>query len=591
MIRPRIDPALVLILLLAGLFYGRFTHEAPYHIDTVGYVEAAKTALATGTPPRATESRFLNAYWYIPFLWVAHEQGIKALSVSLVLAFSLFYYLVVRREWGRHVAITASLMLLTTPAAVITVTHLKEDFAGLLLLVVALWILGRDASLPRVAFGAFLYGLACLTKEIPLILLPFMVVHTVLARGRPTRWRDWMNAGWLRRPAAGAALLVGVATATVGIVSPRHLSYLKSATLSIYQGQFLGVGSSGQTFGARLWQEGMLHLAPLHLLLVVALIRAARRREFTTLLWLTCAVWTFLFISNTSVVRGRLFLVTAFFTAPLIASAALQGLERLFERRGGTSAATPGIHQAAARKRRSERVEPPLPAWRRPSALLLQGGTIVLALFQLGHLLPTLRYRLAYPPQASFYGGLRDRLAPGALMVGVDNCVLARYYCGRPCLVAPVDVDTAGARVFADALMESLATRPVYLLPDAFSYDTWGHRRREIRKRFDMVPAYSGFGENYHGMAYGRPLRELRRQVERDNPACSVASIDLGPVLINDRLTLQRRRLRLLCGDREGERDVLTYAGFQTFLDSLTVYRLEAARRVPNGPPADRGGP
>lgn len=579
MIRPRIDPALVIILLLAGLFYACFTQQAPYHIDTVGYVEAARTALATGTPPPAFDSRFLNAYWYIPFLWVGHEQGIKALSVSLVLAFSLFYYLVVRREFGRLVAIAASLMLLTTPATVITVTHLKEDFAGLLLLVTALWIVGRDASLPRIAFAGFLYGLACLSKETPLIILPFMVMHTVLATGGPTRWRDLMNVGWLWRPAATALLFVGAAAATVLIVSPRHLGYLKSMTHSIYQGQFLGIGSRGQAMGAWFWQEGMLFLAPLHLLLVVTMIRAVRGREFATILWLTAAAWTFLFISNSPVVRGRLFLVTVFFTAPLIASAALQVLERLFERSGRTSVGTQAVHRAPARKSRSKPVERPLPAWRRPSALLLQGGTIVLALFQLGHVLPTLRYRLAYPPQASFYGGLRDSLPPGALLVGVDNCVLARYYCGRPCLVAPVDPDTEGARVFADALMESLATHPLYLLPDAFSYDKWGHRRREMRKRFHTAPAYSRFGEDYHALSYGRPVSELRGQVEHERPGCTIASIDFEPVFVSARLTLKRCRLRLLCGDREGKAHVLTYAGFQTSLGLLTVDRLMAAHQ------------
>src|SRR5438094_824898 len=124
MIRARPSPHLLVVLVLAALFYFAFTQRFPYHIDTVGYVEGAKDYLATGVLPRTFDRRLLNIYCYVPFLWLAGEAGIKALSIGVILAFSAFYFLLLEREFGRRVAFVASLLMLSAPATIITVTHL-----------------------------------------------------------------------------------------------------------------------------------------------------------------------------------------------------------------------------------------------------------------------------------------------------------------------------------------------------------------------------------------------------------------------------------------------------------------------------------
>jgi hypothetical protein len=202
---------------------------------------------------------------------------------------------------------------------------------------------------------------------------------------------------------------------------------------------------------------------------------------------------------------------------------------------------------------------------------------MVLAAFQIADLLPTLRYRHAYPPQAEYYRGLKGVLSPGALLVGMDESALARHFTGHACLWAPADPDEPHARAFTAALAESARTRPLYALPDLFTYDRDGHFERSIRAAFALERAHVGLGEDYHLMTYGRRMSAVLKDLERRG--CVAGAAEAVPIAITPSLSATFSRRTLRCPGQERTLECIEYQGVQTFLTTRTVARL-----VPAGP-------
>ncbi|HKQ56293.1 MAG TPA: hypothetical protein VJY35_00360, partial [Candidatus Eisenbacteria bacterium] len=201
----------------------------------------------------------------------------------------------------------------------------------------------------------------------------------------------------------------------------------------------------------------------------------------------------------------------------------------------------------------------------------------ILAAFQIAEILPTLRYRHAYPPQAEYYRGLRGALSPDALLVGTDESTLARHFTGHACLWAPADPDEAQARAFTAALTESARTRPLYALPDLFTYDRDGHFQRSIRAAFALERAHVGLGEDYHLMTYARRMSAVLKDLE--HRGCVAGAPEVVPIAITPSLSATFSRRALHCPGQEGTLECIEYQGVQTFLTTRIVARL-----VPVGP-------
>ena len=545
--RLRLDARLLILIGLATGFYAAYTQRLPYHIDTVGFLVSAKEALATGTPPSNLALRFLTIWDYLPFVRVFGDAGVPVASVFHLVAFVAFYYIVLRREWGGSVAFAGSLLFLSVPATVITVTHLKEDFVALSLVMAALWLLHPRPRIWRAAVGGALLGLACLGKEQTLILTPFVAAHLALAVAPPARFRDLARLEWLKRAALPVIALLAAGLLVLLSLSPRFFAQIAALGSSSHTGQFLGVGSVMQWQGADLWHEGMLYLAFPHLVLPPVAIWAVRRRAFAALLWLAAGLGTFLFLSNISVVQSRLFVLSALFSAPLIAL---------------------GIDRVAGA------------VFRRPAARPIAAATVhaVAALgvaLQVAYLLPTLEYRKAYPPQAEYYGRLRAALPGNALLVGMDDCVLARYYTRCPCLVAPVDPGEATAGAFAAALAETARARPVYALADLYSYDRHRGLERAIGGAFGLEQAFVELGEDYHVMTFATRMRDVLGALEERG--CTVVATEKAPLVLNRSLTVQLSHRRLRCLSGESVLNAAEYRGVRTHLGHRAVTRLVPA--------------
>jgi hypothetical protein len=156
--------------------------------------------------------------------------------------------------------------------------------------------------------------------------------------------------------------------------------------------------------------------------------------------------------------------------------------------------------------------------------------------------------------------------------VGADESALARHFTGHACLWAPADPDAAHAHGFTAALAESARARPLYALPDLFTYDRAGHLERSVRAAFALERAYVALGEDYHLMTYGRRMSAVLEDLARRG--CVAGVPEIVPIAITPSLSATFSRRTLHCPGQERTLECIEYQGVQTFLTTRTVARL-----------------
>src|SRR5262249_31782525 len=133
----------------------------------------------------------------------------------------------------------------------------------------------------------------------------------------------------------------------------------------------------------------------------------------------------------------------------------------------------------------------PAAAWRAAPTVLISLSVALLALGNLGAVLPTLAYRLSYPPQREFHAGLARVGPSGSVLYGADNCGLAEHFSGLHCNAHQPDPTSEQYEQLAAQLRSDLRSSAVLLLPDFFTYDGRGVLQRRLRADFAVEPVYT----------------------------------------------------------------------------------------------------
>jgi hypothetical protein len=532
----------------ACAYYALVTLHRPYHLDTVLYVEDILAFLRDRAAPSAFPTRPGNAWAYLPAYALLGEAGLRWTNVVTLGATLALYLLALRRDFGETEAWASAVTLATTPAIVLTVTHLKEDTNALVLLAAALALARPGTGAARAAAAGSLTGLALLCKEFAILFVPFLAGHVYLGAARPASWRDLVRSPSARAAVPPTLACLASALAAVLLVSPRHLGAMSALTSSPYQAQLLGLGAlaSPQTWAA--WQEAALHGWALPAFASIAVAAAVVRAEPRTVLWAASAAVALIALGTTTVTRGRVF-APAFF---LVLPPAWRGVRIAIE--------------TVARAVRPE-----------VAARLSAAGTAALALalaaWHVADLGPTLAFRNAYPPQASYFEGLRASLPADAVLYGADNCHLAAYFTARPCRPTPVDASEETARTFVGGLLDEARRRPVLLLHDFAAYDGRGTLAREVAERARLAVAYSGMGEDYHDMSWAVSVATDAARVERLMPACRRVRTESVPLAGAPAPGFELGRTVFRCGAEERVREYVAYRGHVTGLTQLDVLR------------------
>jgi hypothetical protein len=546
-----LDARLLFICLAALLLFVKYTLSSPYHYDTVAYLEAISDLLETGQYEQLIPGRMFNIYPYVLPVAFLGEVGFKAANVVIVTIFLIAYYLLLKRDFSVSTAFLSSLLILSIPSSVITVTHLKEDFSALLLLMASFIFLGRGAGrLRSFASGAAL-GLAFLLKELPLLMLPFLAAYIVVNSGEIKNFKGLCTrTPYLSSLPCVISLAAGF-IASIVIFQPEHFFLLYSLWSSSGVGKLQGIFSRMQRIGFLSWKEGLLYAYPLHVLLILSPIVFIRQKKLNAILWLLIAIVIYLLISNNTGVKPRHFVWSAAFSLPVIIETVV-----LLLRGVDTKKALAGL-------------------------MLLHIGVFGVAMFNVLEGLPALEFRNKRNAQEAFFGGLKHALPANSVLLGMDFCMLASYYSGLDCMVHPTFPDEESCQEFLDEVERALPRRKAYRLPDFFSYDRKGVCGKMYYDRFEEREVYSNYLENFHRMTYGKRTAEYISDAIGERTCGLVREEEARDVDLLPGLTLNERTFVFRCRGRRGplvNLKVLEYEG-RSFVFPASVY--EVKRRTP----------
>lgn len=520
-------------LALAVVFFV-FALDQPYHLDTTAYFRSVRD-LRAGHLTCGYGTRCMVSYFLIPFALFG-ERAVKVGFVAAAALFFLFSYLFAAKVFSRASAYVATLLQLFIPCGLITVTHLKEDFVGLMFLALALFLATRPVARWRI-LSAIAFAFSLLSKESLLLYAPFFLsiygyylFGTDLGLAKRTA-RDRRTWFWL---AGGVAIVVAV---TVSIKHD-YLRGLASLTNSPYLGQFKGPFSSLLPAGFELYRRGfgvgvVFWMQLLGILLFA--LEKDRPRRILFGIFAANTVLVALFSMNNTVMTYRNFVVVAFLTLPM----AVRAVELLVPRRWQ------GLAAAAA-------------------------AVAVLAVGAKSY--PYVAFHAHYNPQARFFGDLEGAIAPDSVLLSMDYAGLAKHYTGLETLQHDPDPDEAQARSFVGAIKGNTG-KTYYLLPDALAYDAKNTLKAKMEAEFRVASAFQGWFEDYHGMDYGYSPSELQSKLEQQS-GCRVSYVVEGGSPI-DSLATDLYRYRMEC---EGGTKDASYTGYKgkvfTTLTHAHVYRL-----------------
>jgi hypothetical protein len=546
-----LDARLLFVCLAALLLFVNYTLSSPYHYDTAAYLEAISDLLETGHYEQIIPARMFNIYPYVLPVAILGEAGFKAANIVIVTLFLIAYYVLLRRHFSVNTAFLSSLLMLSIPSSVITVTHLKEDFSALLLLTVSFILLHKGAGrLSSFASGATL-GLAFLFKEIPLLMVPFLAAYIVISSSEVKSFKDLCA----RRPYSDSlpyvvSLAAGFIT-SIMIFQPEHFFLLYSLWTGPGVGKVHGILSKMQTIGFQSWKNGLLYAYPLHLLLILSVLVFMKHRNLNGILWLLASIAIYMLISNNTAVKPRHFLWSAAFSLPVTIETVV-----LLLRGVDTRKSLAGI-------------------------LLLHIGVFGVVIFNVLEGLPALEFRSKHNAQEAFFGGLKTALPADSVLLGVDFCMLASYYSGFDCMVHPTFPDEQSCQKFLDEVERSVRRGKMYRLPDFFSYDRGGICEKIYYERFEEREVYSSYLEDFHLMTYGKRTEKYISDVIGKRACKLVREEEARDLEVLPGLALNQRTFLFRCRSRLRpvvKLQVLEYRG-RSFVLPASVYEIE--RKIP----------
>jgi hypothetical protein len=545
---------LLFICFAALFFFSKYTLSSPYHYDTAAYLKAVFNLLETGQYEELIPSRMFNIYPYVLPVALFGEVGFKVTNVVIVMLFLTAYYILLKRDFSVHTAFLSSLIILSIPSSVITVTHLKEDFNALMLMTVAFIFLGKGAGRLRSFAAGAVLGLAFLFKELPLVLMPFLALYIIFNSGEVREFRDLFS----RRPYLSSlphviSLAAGF-VASVLIIKPGHFLLLYSLLTGPGVGKFQGIFSEMQRIGFMSWKEGLLYAYPLHLLLILSVVVFIRHKNQNALLWLLISLVIYILISNNNAVRARHFVWAAFFSLPVIVES-VTVLLRGFERKRALA-----------------------------GLALVHAIVFGVVIFNVLEGLPALELRNKYNAQEAFFGGLKEILPENSVLIGMDFCMLASYYSGLDCMVHPTYPDEESCQKFLDKVERAVKLGRAYRIPDFFTYDRDGVCRKIYYNRFKESSIYSNYLEDFHIMTYGKNTKDSIGDAIDEWICQFMGEKEAKEFDVLPGLTLNERTLSFRCRDRHRpfvDLKLLEYKG-RSFVFPASVFEIE--RKIRENP-------
>ncbi|KWT79621.1 ArnT family glycosyltransferase [Candidatus Magnetominusculus xianensis] len=490
-VNPTVERAAVAVLFLCfAVVLFMFTLKEPYHYDTVLYMKTVDTFKDTSKLQCFFDARCATGYTLVPLSILIGKLTLPVTMALSALFGLFFYYMWIKELAGFRAAFVSTLFLFITPAALMTITHLKEDFIGLMYLSAALWLSGRGRPSYCKYISGVVLGLAILSKDTITLFLPFFAFYIYVNMADiKNSWTDIFKTANLKKGLLKVGIIMGAALAVSFIIDSSHFIGLIRKTKSPYDGQFLGVFSELFPMGVSFWRYGVgsfLFICQFIGLAAPFLVKDRAKK----LIYLAFAV-QFLAISdfycNITVVKYRHFLWQGVMSFPIMAAALDEILKRY-------------------------NIKEPL------SNALVYGASIIVSIVLFMSVYPALVFHTRYNPVADFFKNA-DIAKDNAMVLGMDNCVFVPYFMGLQCGIHPLNPSEAQASEYARGVLSSLQSgKTIYLLPDFFSYDRDGQLSKEFSELFTGRVVYRNWFADFHAMDYGYSPDTLKDNLLRQYP-------------------------------------------------------------------------
>ncbi len=534
------------ILLTIFLFY--FTLSEPYHLDTTGYFNSLSTFGKDLSITCGYSTRCMVSYYLLPFV-VFGNFGVKLGFVLAALLFFLFSYLFLQKLFTKKTAIVSTLLTILLPASIITITHLKEDFIGIMFFSLALLLItyiNRKDIWGIIAniFSAIYLGFALLSKEIYLVFLPFygllyLYFFFELDEKETFNWPELKESFKLKKTIL-LILTPLLFLITLFLIKPDYLSSILSLTNSPYLGQFAGFFSQYFSSGFSLWILGtglILFIFELFGLISIFLEKSITKKILYGIFILQSIILVF-FLCNNTVMAYRNFFVLGFLLLPL----SFTSLELLFKK-----------------------------ATKEMVIFCFVIFTIIISILLLSQTYTYLDFHKNYNSENEFFSNLNTQ--NNTIYLCMDDCGLVSFYTKNQIIEHPVDANLEQAIKFVNDLKEKLKTNDVYILPDFFGYDSQGNIQNQIKSNFNIVESKKTYYENYHSMDFGYNLEEYKNQIKPNN--CSVNYKQGDNYQLNKDTLVTQYIYSINCNGQTQTTNVFAYNDLVlTKLNIVSIYRL-----------------
>ncbi|MEO5358542.1 MAG: hypothetical protein H7844_14775 [Nitrospirae bacterium YQR-1] len=479
--------AVVVLFFVFTIILYKYTLNEPYHFDSVLYLQSVDVFKESSRFECFFGARCLSSYILIPLSVFIGSKTLPVTTALTALLALLFYYLWIKKLFGFNEGFQAAALFFFTPACIITVTHLKEDFTAFVFLFAAFLTASKDKPVFMRPLSGLLFGLALVSKDMPFIFFPFYLAYLYITSA--TFQQSYMKLLSKQNLIAGGGnILIALSLSMIVsfAIDKHHFLNLFNKTASPYDGQFMGVFSQMLPVGLASWKHGVGEfLFVLQFISVAAPFLAETKKE-KLIYALFCIQFIALsvFISNLTVVKYRHYVWTSFLCLPPMLFT-IRTLLLNFKLNEKITAAT----------------------------MYTVFGITAISLFL--STLPVLDFHSRYNPVSYIYknSGIDKN---NSIVLGVDQCVFARHFSGLTCAVHPIDPSEKEALAFAEEVNKYLDEgKNVYILPDFFSYDRHRNMEKLFAPKFRYAAGKTVLYSDFHYMEYGYSLNQYMDKLSR----------------------------------------------------------------------------
>lgn len=539
----------VFLLVLVFVVLKLFMLSNAFHVDTMLYVDAVRAFIATGKIPEDFFflHRIVNVWLYLPFYYFFKMPGVAGATLLFYLLFGVFYMRVVKEIFNAKTALFSFLLLTFTPAALITVTHLKEDFNALLFLFASLSLLlslhRKDLKKQALFcfFSGIVFSLGLLAKDTLLFLgiLPLLLIgvdrNKILFRRN-----SFFNY---------ICFVMGVILLLL-LLCPAYLTQVLRLfnDAQIYRLAIFSLEKNLWKHNSYILLKSLLHVWWLIPLFFYGVYDAVKTKQLRRIGFAFVFTVYLFFLGGSNGFRMRLGFWLGLLFIPTAVYALFETVSQRFKLK-----------------------------------IFFMVGLLLISISNFIVVYPLLDLRSKVNFVEIFYSEAAKKIPEGSLVIGMDTLDVLKFFAGDKIsyqshplnpLVAEID------KFISDLKVKNQEGVRIFVLPDFFNYggSNVNYLRQELFAAFKLSESYLGFYSMYHHMDYFVKEDSYVKTLQAKIKTGTLKILDKGEIPLNNsaaKIVIKE----CIYQDLEGKQSSIIYYVYKNIvlpLRTAKVYELIA---------------